>query len=195
VPARSFAFLFFTAGAALVGVAGCGGNPVAEVAGTVTYRGQPLPLATIVFVDETGRQSAAGAVENGKFLVSGVPAGGEVKILLTVDGYVQEIDRFTARERGRRGLPESPEGGVMPLEQVLAHGVLPDCGQTDPQQLQRILDLRRRLVRIPSQYRSESETPLCYAIKPRAEQISITLEEGAPDETDEGTEPEEGADR
>lgn len=53
--------------------AGCG-RPTAEIEGTVTYRGQPIPRGIVaVFVGE-GRVVTGGVAE-GRFAVHGVPLG------------------------------------------------------------------------------------------------------------------------
>lgn len=174
---------------------GCSGNPVAEVTGTVTYRDRPLALAKIVFINDQGR-SVVGTIENGSFTVRGVPAGDEVKVLVTIEDYVLEIERFTSLERRRRGVPEPQEGEQpMPLDKLLSLEVLDGKGQTDPSRQKEILELQKILIDIPLHYQLEEETPLLFYIKPGSQEISITLLDKVSDPKEEEKEPEDGANK
>jgi hypothetical protein len=62
IPALSLLFAF-----------GCSGRPTGDVAGRVTFRGEPLALGTITFVGRDG--SAAGNVEDGFYHMAKVPVG------------------------------------------------------------------------------------------------------------------------
>lgn len=79
----------FLSVAFLVGQAGCGGNslPLAEVAGSVTYQGAPVPGATVVFQPEGGPPAIANTDEQGRFdLNTGGRAGvmpGTSKVAIT----------------------------------------------------------------------------------------------------------------
>jgi len=60
---------------------GCGSG-VGTVTGEVKINGQPAPGGTITFVgQESVKKAATGTIENGKYTVTGVPAG-KVKIVL-----------------------------------------------------------------------------------------------------------------
>jgi hypothetical protein len=63
-----------TAALALLLVAGCGGRPMGEVSGTVTFRGEPLALGTITFISHDGSVWRAN-VEDGAYRVPKVPVG------------------------------------------------------------------------------------------------------------------------
>ncbi len=54
---------------------GCGGPAVGTVTGTVRYRGEPLPLATICFSCKGGAEVRTGTVKDGAYTVERVPPG------------------------------------------------------------------------------------------------------------------------
>ena len=61
--------------AGLVGLAGCGGESSADLAGTVTYKGKPVTSGTVSVVQRDGL-SAAGAIgPDGRYAVTGAVAG------------------------------------------------------------------------------------------------------------------------
>lgn len=61
-------------------VAGCGcGGRKGEVSGTVSYRGQPLPVGTVTFFGKDNQNVGSSAISEGKYKVSQVPPG-SVKI-------------------------------------------------------------------------------------------------------------------
>jgi hypothetical protein len=61
-----FFLMFF-----LLSAAGCGGSaaPQAEVSGTVTYRGKPLPGGIITFVSDRGLQNSAVISPDGRYQI------------------------------------------------------------------------------------------------------------------------------
>lgn len=66
---------------ALVMLAGCGGEPQAEVSGTVTSNGSPLPEGEIIFEAADGSTTpAAGPIRNGAYSVTVAPGTKRVKI-------------------------------------------------------------------------------------------------------------------
>jgi hypothetical protein len=62
---------------------GCGGKPVGEVSGSVTYQGQPIVLGTIGFIDAAGAIST-GIIRDGKYQVERVPVG---EVTITVQAH------------------------------------------------------------------------------------------------------------
>jgi hypothetical protein len=46
---------------------GCGGSNIVPVTGKLTYKGQPVPGAVILFTPQEGRQSAAETDDEGNF--------------------------------------------------------------------------------------------------------------------------------
>ena len=53
---------------------GCGTRPMGDVSGRVTFRGEPLALGTITFINSDG-SAAQGNVEDGSYRVAKVPVG------------------------------------------------------------------------------------------------------------------------
>lgn len=75
---RSIALLVLFAAAT---VAGCGGNGMSTVAGTVTVDGKPLEQGAISFVPADGEGPTAGAtIEDGKYMTQAPPGQKKVKI-------------------------------------------------------------------------------------------------------------------
>jgi len=70
---RPVAFFFLVLGL----LAGCnGGFAVGEVSGTVSFDGKPVEIGSISFISADGsKPSAGGAITDGKYAVSNVPAG------------------------------------------------------------------------------------------------------------------------
>lgn len=58
-------------------LAGCSGGPVVgDVSGTVSFDGKPVEIGSISFISADGsKPSAGGAIADGKYSVSNVPAG------------------------------------------------------------------------------------------------------------------------
>ena len=54
--------------------AGCGGRPMGDVSGTVTFRGEPLALGTIAFMSADG-SVVQGNVQDGVYHIAKVPLG------------------------------------------------------------------------------------------------------------------------
>jgi hypothetical protein len=65
--------VFWTAALALLLAAGCG-RPMGDVSGTVTFRGEPLALGTIAFINLDG-SVAQGNIEDGLYRIAKVPVG------------------------------------------------------------------------------------------------------------------------
>ena len=53
---------------------GCGGRPMGDISGTVTFRGERLALGTITFINADG-SVAQGNVEDGLYHIAKVPVG------------------------------------------------------------------------------------------------------------------------
>jgi hypothetical protein len=82
--------------AACVFMAGCYHKPIprpssATVAGTVTYKGSPLPAGSVRFTSKTDppREAAAGIREEGKFVAVNVPTG---DLMISVDTEMLRIN-------------------------------------------------------------------------------------------------------
>src|SRR5262245_51823297 len=86
--------LLFVACAAVM-ASGCG-KQLGEVSGTVSCGGQPLPMATITFLDPEGR-SVSGEVTDGRFSVPDVPVGGNIKVLVSTQSQLQELKDYELR--------------------------------------------------------------------------------------------------
>ena len=59
---------------AMLFASGCGGRPMGEISGTVTFRGERLALGTITFISADG-SVAQGNVEDGLYHIAKVPIG------------------------------------------------------------------------------------------------------------------------
>ncbi len=103
---RRYTLLFFLLCAALlVSVAGCGssGPALAPVTGIVTYKGQPLPDAKVVFLPAEGRSSTGVTDANGMYELKYVDEtpGAEVgrHTVKIMTRQVDEFDIETAKEK------------------------------------------------------------------------------------------------
>jgi hypothetical protein len=81
--------------ASLLLLTGCGsdGPEVASVEGTVTMDGNPLPEASVLFLNQTGRPAAAWTDKNGKYRLAfdehrsgAIPGASTVRITTARDG-------------------------------------------------------------------------------------------------------------
>jgi hypothetical protein len=65
-------------------LAGCGGDKLVEISGSVTYEGQPVPKGTISFLTPDGKgQTAGNLIVDGKYSVK-VPPGSRV---VRIEGF------------------------------------------------------------------------------------------------------------
>jgi hypothetical protein len=90
--------------ALLLPLAGCGGDGLKEIHGTITYRGQPLPKGVIEFLPPDGNgPTAAAPVVNGEF-----------KLRVGCGRKAVRIQGF--RASGKRAYSSGPPGGP-PVEE------------------------------------------------------------------------------
>jgi hypothetical protein len=92
-------------------VAGCGSG-LAEVSGTVSYKGKPLPSGTIQFLGQDGIPRAGRIQPDGTFSVQ-VPVG-EAKIIVSRDEPAAPGPAGRAASGGRRPAPPTPSADQLP---------------------------------------------------------------------------------
>jgi hypothetical protein len=132
-------------------VCGCSGSKVpdttAEVTGTVTYNGKPVPGGMINFVATKGGYSGGGNIdENGNFKATTVPVG-EVKI--TVDNSMLN--------RGR-GVPAGGRGPGLKR---------PDAAGPE--------EVKGHYVDIPNKYANVDTSDLTYTVTKGAQKHDVEL--------------------
>lgn len=81
------------------GAAGCSDDGFAEVSGSVTLDGAPLPEGEILFIaPDNGSAPTAGKITNGRFTVRASYGTKKVQINATRDTGRKEIDGWPIRE-------------------------------------------------------------------------------------------------
>ncbi len=94
----------FGTGAALVlllAAAGCG-KQKAEVSGTVSYRGQPLPGGNVTFFDKDKQVIGSSAITGGKYKIRQLPVG---QVIITVTS-APPASKVSVK-KGKGGAPAS----------------------------------------------------------------------------------------
>jgi hypothetical protein len=138
---------------ASLAILGCG-DKKGEVSGTVTYKGKPVPLGTVTFVNVNKETVGTAAISDGKYLMTKVPVG-PVKILVTTPLQRQIV---------KLNLPSS-------LKKAIAEGKLKDKGPPT--------DLGKQpmapAMTLPAKYGKTEETDLTFTVEPGSQEHPIEL--------------------
>jgi hypothetical protein len=137
----------------------------------VYYKNVPLFHAKISFLSEDGR-GAADEIRNGKFTVTGVSAGENVKVVIATTPIFQEIKRLEGWLDHQKKLP-APSGVELDPETKR----LLDQEKAERVRAEGVIELKQWMVAVPPIYESEESTPLIYTIKPGSQELEIELED------------------
>ena len=97
--------------AGLVLTNGCGGRPVGDVSGKVTFGGKPLAFGMIAFVAADGAV-ASGNVHDGSYHVAKVPAGAAK---ITVQAFAPPLPLGTPDRAQHSSRPQTPRKEFTPI--------------------------------------------------------------------------------
>jgi hypothetical protein len=140
---------------------GCGGRR-SEVSGTVTYRGKPLEIGTVTFLDDNKLVLGSGAIADGKYSIAKLPRG-PVKIVVTTPPQVPANLRALSAPAGKT----LPKGKQMEEEKHLSpeeRKALPRGFRVPPH------------VVIPEKYANPDKSGLSYTVQPGSQEHNIELE-------------------
>lgn len=155
---------------------GCG-KKLGEVSGTVNFVNQPVPQATITFFDEEGH-AISGEVIDGRFSLTNVPVGENVKAVVTTKAQLEEIKNYEQREnlvagKGRVERPLPPVASRSPLRKRLQE----EQNVPEHQEVtKRMQEMKQRVWVLPERYQAVETTPLVYTITPGPQQLTVALE-------------------
>jgi len=166
-----------------------GGKKPTELTGTVTYKGNPVGVATIAFINEKG-EKATGSVYDGKFKLASFVVG-DVKVTVDSRAGVLGFERLQSEFKDRPSPVEEIMGKAVSADKYKKDEPVPEDIKANwpPEQRMRVEQYEqyqkllaahnnKTLVATPTKYESADTTPL--KIKITSEQkdpIDIVLED------------------
>jgi hypothetical protein len=143
------------AAAALLTLTGCSSElPTGEVSGTVSFKGQPIPIGRITFAADDGRE-VFGAISHGQYSVPKAPAG---PVRIAISSIVSLATPKASAQPGRAQAARRVMRGLPPVSKDDASSAAPKPG-----------------IKIPEKYANPSTSGLTFQVETGPQTHDIDL--------------------
>jgi hypothetical protein len=143
----------------------------ADVTGTVTLNGKPLPAGWVIFHAKRGKASMT-TIDHGKYVLKNAPVGEEIKVTIDTASISSRLTILQTQLQ----LLEVREKQMKQAKQETAELVK----QIDEmkKRVKVLSEMQKRLgeIKVDEKYAARATTPLSVAIKPGAQTFNIDLE-------------------